>query len=149
MSFTPIVPGDWGNAFARRYSARPECPDNGTVYIQAGLGSTLRFRFGDNSLFNVVSLDLTGYSTVVPQATVHFVGYRSTGEVVTRDIAVNGIVFQTVTLGPEFSGLTRVEIPTYGWSLDNLVLSVPEPTLAALAPLALLLFRLRPRLTSR
>ena len=34
--------------------------------------------------------------------------------------------FETFHFGPEFSNLTRVEIPTFGWSLDNLVV-VPEP----------------------
>ena len=33
--------------------------------------------------------------------------------------------FQTFHFGTEFSGFTRVEIPTFGWSLDNLVV-VPE-----------------------
>jgi hypothetical protein len=40
--------------------------------------------------------------------------------------------FQTFYFGPEFSGLTRVEIPSYGWSLDNLYVSVPEPGTFAL-----------------
>ena len=72
--------------------------------------------------------------------TVHFVGYRQDGTIVTADLTTDGVIdgtgpladFQTFQFGPEFSGLTRVEIPTYGWSLDNLVLSVPEPSSVSL-----------------
>jgi hypothetical protein len=35
--------------------------------------------------------------------------------------------FQTFYFNKEWSGLARVEIPTPLWSLDNLVVSVPEP----------------------
>ena len=35
--------------------------------------------------------------------------------------------FQTCYFGPEFAGVYRVRIPAYGWSLDNLVFSIPEP----------------------
>ena len=78
---------------------------------------------------------------VVPDAvTVHFIGYRSDGSIVTQDFTTDGIIdgtgpgvdFQTFHFGQEFSGLTRVEIPTFGWSLDNLVV-VPEPSTVALA----------------
>ena len=66
--------------------------------------------------------------------TVHFIGYRSDGSIVTQDFTTDGIIdgtgpgvdFQTFHFGPEFSSFTRVEIPTFGWSLDNLVV-VPEP----------------------
>jgi hypothetical protein len=46
--------------------------------------------------------------------------------------------FETFNFGPEFSSLTKVEIPDYGWSLDNLKLSVqvPEPSGGALLVLA-------------
>jgi hypothetical protein len=77
----------------------------------------------------------------VPYAvTVPFVGYRFDGSVVNTSFTTDGIIdgtgpiadFQTFYFGPEFSGLTRVEIPTYGWSLDNLYVSVPEPGTVAL-----------------
>jgi hypothetical protein len=61
------------------------------------------------------------------------VGYRQDGSVLTDDITTAGIfngiapVFQTFHFDPGFSDLVRVEIPTIAWSLDNLVLSVPEP----------------------
>src|SRR6266540_3288904 len=131
MMFTPIS----GNVGFVRAGSSPTSfrPDNGSAYLQAGLGSTLMFRFTNGTLFDLISVDLAEYSTVVPDArTVHFVGYRFDGSIVTQDFTTDGIIdgtgpvvdFQTFHFGPEFSGLTRVEIPTYGWSLDNLVLEV-------------------------
>ena len=140
MRFTPLT-----NSFTfGRIGVNPrlERPDNGTSYLQAALTQSLTFRFIDDSLFNLLSVDLAEYSTVVSNAvTVPFIGYRPDGSMVTTDFTTDGIIdgtgpvadFQTFYFGPEFSGLTRVEIPTYGWSLDNVVVSVPEPTSAPLA----------------
>jgi hypothetical protein len=154
MSFTSVVPGGTGFVRVGR-DPRAERPENGTAYLQAGLGSTLMFSFLYAPTFNLVSVDLAEYSTVVPDAvTVHFIGYRLDGSTVTTDFMTDGIIdgtgpladFQTFYFGPEFSGLTRVEIPTSGWSLDNLVFTVPEPsagTLLFLGGLALLARRPR------
>jgi hypothetical protein len=115
-------------------------PENGTVYLQAGLGSTLMFSFLDGTVFNVVSVDLAEYSTVVPVLTVPFVGYRHDGSVVTTNMTPDGIIdgtgpladFETFYFDDRFTDLDRVEIPTHGWSLDNLVVSIPEPATGAL-----------------
>ena len=113
------------------------------------------FSFTDGSLFGVASVDLAEYSTVVPSAvTVHFIGYRYDGSTISQDFTTDGIMdgtgpladFQIFLFSPGWSGLTRVEVPTYGWSLDNLVVSVPEP--ASWTVLLLgggLLFRAQPR----
>ena len=151
MRFTPLT-----NSFnfgRIGVSPRLERPDNGTSYLQAALTQSLMFRFIDDSLVTLFSVDLAEYSTVVPNAvTVHFVGYHPDGSMVTTNFTTDGIIdgtgpvadFQTFYFGPEFSGLTRVEIPTFGWSLDNLVVSVPEPTSTMLfLPGGLLLWRLR------
>ena len=132
MTFTPI--GLTG--FVRvGENPVPGRPDNGSSYLQALLGSDLRFQFSSGSPFALMSVDLAEYSTVVPDAvTVHFIGYRADGSIVTQDFTTDGIIdgtgpgvdFETFHFGPEFSNLTRVEIPTFGWSLDNLVV-VPEP----------------------
>ena len=137
MSFTPIGLSGFGRV-AR--NPVPGLPDNGTSYLDAALGQSLMFRFSTGSPFSLMSVDLAEYSTVVPDAvTVHFVGYRVDGSIVTQDFTTDGIIdgtgplqdFQTFQFGPEFSGLSRVEIPTFGWSLDNLVV-VPEPSTFAL-----------------
>ena len=133
MVFTPIS----GSVGFGRIGISPVSfrPDNGTAYLQAALGETLAFQFSIGSPLRLLSVDLAEYSTVVPDAvTLHFIGYRMDGSIVTQDFTTDGIIdgtgpirdFQTFYFGPEFSGLSRVEIPTFGWSLDNLVL-VPEP----------------------
>jgi hypothetical protein len=90
-------------------------------------------------------VDLAEYSDVVRDPeTVHFVGYRQDGTILTDDITTAGIfngvapVFQTFSFSPQFSGLVRVEIPTIAWSLDNLTLrrSVPEPGTGSLLGVA-------------
>jgi len=121
-------------------------PDNGSAYLQAGSGSTLKFSFLNGSVFDLLSVDLAEYSTVVPDAvTVRFVGYRQDGSTVMADFITDGIIdgtapqadFQTFNFGTQFSQLTRVEIPTDGWSLDKLVVSVPEPGSEALLVLGI------------
>lgn len=141
MSFTPINPTDWNSAFGRvGADPRAERPDNGTSYLQAGLGSTLAFNFANGSIFDLLSVDLAEYSTVVPDAvTVQFIGYHPDGSSVTTSFTTDGIIdgtgpladFQTFNF-TGFTDLARVAIPTYGWSLDNLVVSVPEPTSGAM-----------------
>lgn len=158
--FTPIDPNAPWAGFVRSGPATdPRDPSNGTAYLQAGLMSTLKFSAVAGSSFSLVAVDLAEYSTVVPDAvTVHFIGYRPGGFVITTDCTTDGIMhgtgpladFQTFQFGPEWSGLTRVEIPTFGWSLDNLVVSIPEPASGMLLGLGLLgmsLFR-RPRAAS-
>ena len=110
------------------------------------------FGLYDGSAFDMFAVELAEYSTVRPEAvTVRFVGYRADGSTVTTNLTTDGIFdgggpvadFQTFYFGPEFSNLTRVEIPTYGWSLDNLVVSIPEPGTGALMILGVALVGLR------
>ncbi len=114
-------------------------PDDGSAYLDTLLGESLVFSLTNGSLFGLVAVDLAEYSTVVPNAvTVQFVGYRPDGSTVSESFTTDGIIdgtgpladFQTFQFGPAFTDLDRVEIPTYGWSLDNLVVSrvVPEPS---------------------
>jgi hypothetical protein len=142
MWFRPLGVVGPGNGFVRVGAQPvPGRPDNGTSYLQAALGNSLVFSFLDGSVFNLVSVDLAEYSIVVPNAvTVPFVGYRFDGSVVNASFTTDGIIdgtgpiadFETFHFGPDFSGLTRVEIPTYGWSLDNVAVSVPEPAVGTL-----------------
>ncbi len=107
---------------------------------------------------DLLSVDLAEYSTGFQQPlAVQFVGYKPGGSTVTTNLVTDGIIdgtgpladFETFTFGPEFSGLTRVEIPTIGWSLDNLGIRVPEPGAGALALVgaAVLAVRFRKRKT--
>jgi hypothetical protein len=138
MSFVPLIGSD---GFTRTWSNPPHGrPDDGSPYLQATLGDSLAFSYLGAPEFSLVSVDLAGYSTVVPDATIHFVGYRRDGSTITTDVDRHGIVFQTYNFGPDWSGLTRVEIPTYGWSLDNVVISIPEPSTGALLVIAVMAF---------
>jgi hypothetical protein len=107
------------------------------------------FSFTDRSIFNLVSVDLAGYSTVVPDFDVQFIGYRSDGSTVSAEFTGSGINFQNYSFeGLGFYDLTRVEVPTSLWSLDNLVVSVPEPgagNLLVLGGLVLCTMKLRRR----
>ncbi len=144
------MPGSDG--FGRQWTGDPRDPDNGTIaFLQATLGDTLSFGTNDTA-FGLFSVDLAEYSTVVPDpVTVRFVGYRHDGSIVTSEVTTDGIMdgtgpltdFQTFFFGPEFSNLDRVEIPTSGWSLDNLVVLVPEPGTWALIMAGGLLFGAR------
>jgi hypothetical protein len=121
----------------------PLVPDNGTPYLAAHLGSSLLFSFQDGGLFGINSVDLAGYSTVVPDFSVPFFGYRFDGSIVSTNFSGTGIEFRTVYFGAEWSsGLTRVEIPTYSWSLDNLTVEIPEPTSSVLILIGAVIFGL-------
>ena len=75
-----------GNGFIRSGGGIAGTPENGTTYIQTGLGDSLVFSFINGGLFDLLSVDLAEYCTVVPDAaTVRFTGYRSDGSTVTRD----------------------------------------------------------------
>ncbi len=120
MSFEPI-PGTDG--FVRTWTNMPsEWPNNGTPYLQATAGDSLMFSMQNNSLFGVVSVDLARATIGFPDYTVIFVGYRSDGSTVSTSFSGTDINFQTHYFGSEWLfGLTRVEIPSNTWSLDNLV----------------------------
>jgi hypothetical protein len=135
MLFQPL-PGSRG--FSRWGAATdPRDPNNGTAFVRAALGQSLMFNFTNGSAFEMLSVDLAGYSSVVPDATIQFVGYRADGSTVRTNVDRHGIVFDTMYFGPEFSDLMRVEIPNSLWSLDNLTVSVPEPSAGALWVLGL------------
>jgi hypothetical protein len=139
MLFTAIPP-QYG--FGRVFPAYPADPQDGTAYLRAALGDSLMFSFTDGSLFDLVSVDLAEYSTgQAYPLTVEFVGYYPDGSTVTTGFTTDGIIdgtgpladFQTFYFdSKDWSGLTRVEIPSFGWSLDNLVVAVPEPSAGAL-----------------
>jgi hypothetical protein len=107
-------------------------PNDGTPYLNASVGETLMFGLQDGSRFGLTSVDLAGYSDIVPNFTIEFVGYHSDGSTITESFSGSGLNFKTYDFSSDWSsGLTMVEIPDDGWSLDNLVVSVPEPGIGA------------------
>ena len=107
-------------------------PENGTAYLQAGIGGTLEFHLTHGSAFNLVSVDLAEYSMVFTSPTITFNGFKADGTIVSATFTFDGMIdgigpladFQTFSFGPDFSNLVRVEVPTDGYSLDNLVISL-------------------------
>jgi hypothetical protein len=101
----------------------------------------MMFNYINAPAFDLIAVDLAEYSTFFQEpVSVRFLAYRTDGSIVTTTLVTDGIIdgtgpladFQTFYFGAEFRGLTRVEMPNSGWSLDNLVVSVPEPTAGAL-----------------
>ncbi len=97
-------------------------PGNGTTYIQPDGG--VACSRDDNIGFRLVSVDLAGYSVVIPDFPASFEGHRSDGSVLTTNFAVSGLAFQTYYFGPEFAELTNMLV-TAG-ALDNLVAQMPS-----------------------
>ena len=138
MWFLPIGPSDPGNQFVRNGGGILGYPEDGTPYLQAG---SLSFGFQNSSLFGVTSADLAGYSDVVPDFAITFVGYRPNGSTITTSFSGTGIDFRPYEFGPEWaSGLAHVEVPMGAWSMDNLGIAIPEPMTSPLLVLAALLF---------
>lgn len=136
----------FGRNSTLRWSGNPLFPDNGSTYIQPRGSTDLFFNYGGSSWrFDAVSLDLALYSaSSLEPVTVQFVasGYTRTIDIIaTTEFTITGAVddqgrplFQTFYFPPEFSGMYYLSVtPTTPlWSLDNLVIAVPEPSAAAL-----------------
>lgn len=114
------------------------------------------------SRFGAVSVELAEFSTLYQEPlTVRFVGYRPDGSTVTTDFVTDGIIdgagpvrdFETFYFDQRFADVFRIEVPTYGWSLDNMVFStvIPEPGTSGLlvVGVALALFRRQTSTTKR
>ena len=111
----------------------PGLPDNGSCYLQAGTGNNLTFSLlSCSQVFSLNSVDLAGLNSSTPNFTVNFIGYRAEGGTVTTSFTGSGIDFQTFHFGSDWSDLTQVEIPNSNWSLDNVVIAVPEPNTCGL-----------------
>src|ERR1051326_3605242 len=131
MSFRPILRS---RGFSRYGSGDTGGgPDNGTAYVSAALGESLMFDFSNGPVFDLVSIDVAEYSTFYQTPLrVRFVGYHPDGSTVTTNFTTDGVIdgtgpladFENFYFDQEWTNLARVEIPSYGWSLDNLVVSI-------------------------
>ncbi|MGI8964860.1 MAG: PEP-CTERM sorting domain-containing protein [Limisphaerales bacterium] len=111
-------------------------PENGTAYLGAAANDSIKVSSANGAAFGLVSVDLAELSRTKYNngpVTVFFAGYYSDGSFVTTQFTTDGLLndidnFQTFYFDSRFTGLQRVEIPTGGWWLDNLVVAVPEPS---------------------
>lgn len=114
--------------FGRIGPATPNRPDNGTAYIEpSGIISptsapTTCSRI-DNRTFRLLSVDLAGYSSVIPDYGAVFEGRRSDGTVVTTNFVVTGLEFQTYYFPSNFNDLTNVLMAA--GALDNFLIQLP------------------------
>ena len=153
MEFRPIdQSGQFGRSGGQEVITA--FPRNGTAYLFAQLGDSLSVASAFGARFGVVSVELAEFSTLYQTPlTVQFVGYKSDGSTVMTEFVTDGIIdgagpvndFQTFYFDSRFADVTRVEVPTYRWSLDNIVFSnvVPEPGTGALVILGAILSGLR------
>jgi hypothetical protein len=120
---------------------QPGFPNNGTAYVGgAGHGgyNSLGASFIDGSTFGVESIDLAAFGGNSTDISADFEGWLSNGTVLTETISGTGIDFRTINFGPEWSsgltlfGVSNEQSSPDGWSVDNLVVEVPEPGMGAL-----------------
>jgi hypothetical protein len=108
-------------------------PSTGSYYVSISLTG--------GGTFGLSSVDLHG--NYYNGTTVQFDGYFGDGSMVPKTFTVP-YNFQRASyqFGSEFSsGLVRVGIPSYPWAMDNLVFTVPEPSVLSLFVLGLSAFR--------
>jgi len=153
MEFRPIDPnGRFGRSGGEE--ALLGFPRNGTAYLVAAFGYSLSVTSAFGARFGLVSADLAEFSTLYQTPlTVQFVGYKPDGSTVTTEFVTDGVIdgagpvndFETFYFDSRFADVTRVEVPTYRWSLDNMVFSnvVPEPSTWALGIVGVAVFSLR------
>src|SRR5882757_6538765 len=124
----------------------PGCPDDHSTFLQGGFGDNIGFSSLTAQPFSMDSVDLAEFNTTTPDpSTVKFIGYHSDGSTISTSFTTDGLAdgfngvkdFQTFNFDPGWTDLTHVEVvgaetPGHGWSMDNLVVAVPEPSTGAL-----------------
>ncbi len=132
----------------------PYSPYNGTPYMTfhtAGQSNYVVLSLTNGNTFGLMSVDLADPQNLsyAPQIPVSLIGVKTDNSVVTATFTtpIGGTTnFTSFQFGSDFaSGLTRVEIPSWVWAMDNLVFDnvVPEPGSGGLALLALVVFGVR------
>ena len=109
-------------------------PDNGTAYLETSLNTTITVNFASGLVFGLGSLD----AAHLPLAGVlQVVGFRQDGTTVTNRFAPDGPSFQTFRFDAGFVDLTMFKM-NGGFALDNIVVTIPEPSAGGLVLLGTL-----------
>ena len=116
-----------GSVLLRNGGGDSVYPDDGSAYLQVEEG--LSFGFSEGNQFDLSTVDLAEFSTVYGNpTTVDFIGYHPDGSTVTEDFTTDGMDgsdFQTFAF-QDFTDVVSVQVSGM-FSMDNLVVSVPEP----------------------
>jgi hypothetical protein len=150
--FTPIGSGQFGRSGGAPVNT--DYPRNGSAYLFGAFTDSLSVTSSSVSPFGVVAVDLSEWSTLYQTPlSVLFRGFKADGSIVTNIFVTDGVIdgagpavdFQTFYFDSQFVNLVRVEVPTIGWNLDNMIFSnaVPEPSVPALTFLGASLIGLR------
>jgi hypothetical protein len=137
-------------ASADSVSGNPLSPWDGSAYLET---SPLTVYQMDHDPFNILAVDLAEYSTVYAMPmNVTFLGTHQDGSTDIATFTLDGVIdgngplsdFQYFQLSPSFTDMTSVTIsgsapgyPLLEFSIDNLVIDVPEPSAFRFAFLAL------------
>jgi len=129
---------------------------NGTAYMRyfgryAQYGEYVTLGREVGSAFGLLAVDLKDPLVPIPYPVpVLFRGFKDDGAVVEQTfVPLNRLQFATFTFEPSFaSGLTRVDILSDYWAMDNLVW-IPEPAAGSLLVLGLLALAGRRRFFGR
>jgi hypothetical protein len=127
-----------------------EYSPNGTPFLtfHTSQANYVVFSLTSGGTFGLTAVDLADPQNLshAPQIDVSFSGVRADNSVVSATFTtpIGGTAnFTTFQFGSDFaSGLTRVEIPSSVWAMDNLMFGnvVPEPSSSGLALLVLMVF---------
>ena len=115
-------------------------PNNGTPHMEfvntLGVPQYVTVSLTNGSVFGAISVDLADpVSPSLMPVDITFKGFKLDGSTVSQTFTVGGggsTTFHTYQFNADFAlGLSRVEIPSPYWAMDNLVW-IPEPSAMSL-----------------
>ena len=113
-------------------------PNNGSAYVQSSVSSSVFIESAGNNVFSLLSLDLGEYSQYANTVSVKIIGFKQSGGQVSDNLQLDNVFdgldgvadFQRLQFDTGWSGLTRIELDSGAYSLDNIELNltaVPVP----------------------
>ena len=139
--------------FALGSSSNSGRASNSSVgYLELLIGNEVTIVQGDNNPFNAVSVDLSEFSSLFPDAiSVTFVGTFPDNSEVSHTFTTDGIFdstngvddFETIFFPDTFQDLVSLSTTSSPFTLDNLVIeAIPEPSVIFLcSTCSLVIFR--------